>query len=546
MIFFTRLFRLIQINYLLARYAANRSVLRGCSWWLWGLSYLNPFSFLQHGKTRGESIRLALESLGPIFVKFGQILSTRYDLFPEDIVEELSKLQDQVPPFEGERAVSLIEASLGCPLQVSFSFFNKQPLASASIAQVHEARLHDGTEVVVKVLRPQIDKVIRKDIALLYYAAKLVQKFWSQSKQLRPVELVEEFEETLLGELDLVREAASASQLRRNFIESNIIYVPKIFWPYTTTNILVMERVRALPIAQLDELKKRGVNMEKLAQHGVTIFFTQVFRDSFFHADMHPGNLFVDISDPENPKYIGVDFGIMGTLSPDDQYYLAENILAFFHRDYRRIAVLHVESGWVAPDTRIDQFESAIRTVSEPIFEMPLSQISFSTLLLKLFQTAKRFNMKVQPQLMLLQKTLFNVEGLGRRLYPDLDLWKTAKPFMEKWSKKQRSVKTVVEHLRYDLHSSIEDFFKTPRLAYDVLSRLRQVQQRRAVAATEEQIPQRERSRAGIVFGVGGTLFVLSMVAWLFPHALGEQVSSLKWWGAGVGIVLMAWPRIFS
>lgn len=500
-----QIIRLIQINYALMRYAMNRPVLAGQPWWLRAISYLNPLSFLKQSKTRGESLRLGLESLGPIFVKFGQILSTRNDLLPADIVAELAKLQDQVPPFPGKKATIRIEQALGKKIEEIFIKFDETPLASASIAQVHPAKLNDGAEVIVKVLRPKIKKVIRNDIALLYFVARLTQMFWSQGKRLRPVELVAEFEQTILDELDLMREAANASQLRRNFKDSDIMYVPKIYWSQTRSDVMVMERIYGTPISNIAELKAKNTDMKKLAERGVTIFFTQVFRDSFFHADMHPGNLFVDISNPADPKYLGVDFGIMGTLGPEDQHYLAENILAFFHRDYRRIAVLHIESGWVSPDTRVDQFESAIRTVSEPIFEKPLSEISFGQLLLKLFQTAERFNMVIQPQLMLLQKTLFNIEGLGRSLYPDLDLWETAKPFMEEWAGKQKGLKRIAKTVLQEWEESTENAIKTPQLVYDVLHHI-QTQHRQTQHA--QIIESKSGSLRGFLFGVIITLIV--------------------------------------
>lgn len=504
-----QLFRLLQINYALMRYAINRPVLGGRSWWLRAISYLNPLSFLKQSKTRGESIRLGLESLGPIFVKFGQILSTRQDLLPADIVAELSKLQDQVPPFPGKKAVARIERSLGKSIHDVFSEFDETPLASASVAQVHAAKLHDDSDVIVKVLRPNIKKIIRSDIALLYLVARLTQGLWSQGKRLRPVELVAEFEQTILHELDLMREAANASQLRRNFKDSTIMYVPKVYWSYTTSDIMVMERIHGVPISDIDELKAKNTNMKTLAERGVTIFFTQVFRDSFFHADMHPGNLFVDVADPEDPRYLGVDFGIMGTLGPEDQHYLAENILAFFHRDYRRIAVLHIESGWVSPDTRIDQFESAIRTVSEPIFEKPLSEFSFGQLLLKLFQTAEQFNMVIQPQLMLLQKTLFNIEGLGRSLYPDLDLWETAKPFMEEWATKQKGLKKIANTVIEEWEGSAESALKTPQLLYNVLHHL---QNRHRQEVYERIVERKPRNVRSFFFGVLITLIIIAGV----------------------------------
>ena len=378
------------------------------------LRYLSP-TFWFNPRTRrprGERIRMALEDLGPIFVKFGQILSTRRDLLPDDLAEELAKLQDQVLPFGAEKAVAIIEASFKQPITDIFAEFEHTPLASASIAQVHTATMHDGREVVVKVVRPDIEKVIRRDLALLYVIAGKMERYWADGRRLRPMEVVHEFEKNILDELDLLREAANASQLRRNFKDSTILYVPEVDWNHCRKKVMVMERIHGVPVTNMAELKSMDIDFKRLAEMGVEIFFTQVFRDNFFHADMHPGNIFVS----NTGQYIAIDFGIMGTLNPEDQRYLAENFLAFFNRDYYRVAELHVESGWVPPDTRVDDFESAIRSVCEPIFEKPLHEISFGQLLLRLFQTARRFNMEVQPQLVLLQKTLLNIEGLGRQL----------------------------------------------------------------------------------------------------------------------------------
>src|SRR5690606_32851206 len=382
---------------------------------------------------RGERLRLALIELGPIFVKFGQILSTRRDLLPLDVADELKHLQDRVPPFSSELARQRIEQSLARPIEQVFSEFDNAPLASASIAQVHAARLHTGEDVVVKLIRPGIRPIIRQDIALLFLFARLLERFWADGKRLHPVEIVADYEHTIFDELDMQREAGNTSQLRRNFEGSELIYIPQVYWNYTAGDVLVMERIHGIPIAEVEQLKAAGTDMKVLAERGVEIFFTQVFRDSFFHADMHPGNIFVSVENPLAPQYIAIDCGIVGTLTPEDQNYLARNLLAFFNRDYRQVAALHIESGWVPPHTRIDEFESAIRTVCEPIFERPLRDISFGQFLLRLFQTARRFDMEVQPQLVLLQKTLLNVEGLGRQLYPDLDLWSTAHPFLEKW-----------------------------------------------------------------------------------------------------------------
>lgn len=469
----SRLIRLMQISFILFRYGLDELVF---SLHLFRplrfFSYLNPYQAVNKKKPRGVRIRLALEALGPIFVKFGQALSTRRDFIPIDIADELAKLQDRVASFPGEEAQSIIETCCGKPLQEMFSEFDLNPLASASIAQVHPAKLLSGQEVVVKVLRPGIYKQISKDVDLLYALADLAVRYWQPARQFRPREVVAEFEACLKDELDLLREAANASQLRRNFSNSDLLYIPEVYWQYTYSKVLVMERIYGISISDLSTLKKNGINLKKLAERGVEIFFTQVFRDCFFHADMHPGNIFVSAKNKENPQYLGVDFGIVGSLSPEDQRYLAENLLAFFKRDYRRVAELHVESGWVAEDTRINEFEGAIRTVCEPIFEKPLKEISFGQLLLRLFQTARRFNMEVQPQLVLLQKTLFNIEGLGRQLYPDLDLWNTAKPFLENWLKKQLGPRSFFRRVRKHAPYWMERLPDIPDLMYQGLRKL--------------------------------------------------------------------------
>jgi ubiquinone biosynthesis protein len=430
------------------------------------LYFLAPWNWF--GRThapRAVRIRRTLEQLGPIFVKFGQILSTRRDLLPDDIAIELARLQDQVQPFPGTQARALIEKAYGQPISEIFAEFDETPLASASIAQVHTARLHDGKEVVVKVVRPNILRVIQRDLSLLYYIAGLAERYWREGRRLRPVEVIREFETTLLDELDLLREAANASQLRRNFSGSKMLYVPEVYWPQCRREVMVMERISGVPISNVAELRTQGIDLKQLAERGVEIFFTQVFRHNFFHADMHPGNIFVGA----DARYLAVDFGIMGTLSPGDQRYLAENFLAFFRRDYRRVAELHVESEWVPASTRVDEFESAIRTVCEPIFERPLKDISFGHLLLRLFQTARRFNMEVQPQLVLLQKTLLNIEGLGRQLYPDLDLWQTAKPFLERWMSEQVGPRAFVRNLRANVPVWTETLPEIPQLLHQVL-----------------------------------------------------------------------------
>lgn len=429
--------------------------------------YLFPWNwFRRKRKPRAVRMREALEDLGPIFIKFGQMLSTRRDLLADDIADELQRLQDEVPPFPGKQARKLVEKAFATPVSELFATFEEQPIASASIAQVHAATLNTGEDVVVKVLRPDVMPIIKRDISLLYIIADLAARYSSQLRRLRPVEVVAEYEKTIIDELDLLREAANASQLRRNFETSNDLYVPEIYWDYIRKNVLVMERIYGVPIRDTKTLREKDTNMERLAAMGVEIFFTQVFSHNFFHADMHPGNIFVDIEDPQRPKYIAVDFGIIGTLSQTDKRYLAENFLAFFQRDYYKVAKLHVESGWVPPGTRIDEFESAIRSVCEPIFEKPLKEISFGQLLLRLFQTARRFDMEVQPQLVLLQKTLLNIEGLGRQLYPDLDLWKTAKPFLERWMEEQVGAKAMLRNMKDDLPYLIEKLPEMPGLIY--------------------------------------------------------------------------------
>jgi ubiquinone biosynthesis protein len=430
------------------------------------LFYLSPWTWFQRsaGITRGERLRLALEELGPIFVKFGQAVSTRRDLIPVDIADELAKLQDRVPPFGTDIAVASIERAFQRPLADMFLSFEDTPLAAASIAQVHAARLKSGEEVVVKILRPGMREVIERDLEVLDALAALTNEYWQDARRLRPIELVSEYRKTIIDELDLMREAGNAAQLKRNFFGSPLLYVPAVYWDYCRTDVMVMERIHGIIVSRVEELKARGTNIAKLAENGVEIFFTQVFRHNFFHADMHPGNIFVQIEDPENPRYAAVDFGIVGTLQPRDQHYLAGNFLAFFERDYARVAALHVESGWVPKSTRIDELESAVRTVCEPIFNKPLKEISFAQVLLRLFETARRFDMQVQPQLILLQKTLLNIEGLGRQLYPELDLWKTAQPILRQWMRERMSPRALLKQARTQLPDTIEALKQLPQL----------------------------------------------------------------------------------
>ncbi len=429
---------------------------------------------------RAVRLRQALEALGPLFVKFGQLLSTRRDLLPTDIADELARLQDQVPPFPVEEVLVTLQRVYGRPVDDVFRRFDRVPTASASVAQVHLAELPDGTEVAVKVLRPGISRVIGHDLALMYAAASLVEWIWAEGKRLRPHAVVAEFAKHLENELDLMREAANASQLRRNFEGSPLLLVPEIHWDYCAQDVMVMERMHGTPVNQTPALLEQGVDIPRLARAGVEIFFTQVFRDGFFHADMHPGNILVT---PQG-RYVALDFGIMGTLTEVDKHYLAQNFLGFFQRDYHRVAVAHIESGWAPADTRIDEFEAAIRAVCEPVFDRPLKNISFGRVLLRLFQTSRRFNVEVQPQLVLLQKTLLNVEGLGRQLDPDLDLWTTAKPFLERWMSEQVGWRGLVRRIRNEVPTWTVVLPQLPRLVHQAMSINASAQHLRADALT--------------------------------------------------------------
>ena len=459
----------------------------------------------------GERIRLALVELGPIFVKFGQAVSTRRDLLPRDVADELAKLQDRVPPFPAEEAVAILSATYGKPVDEVFARFDFEPLAAASIAQVHTAALEDGTEVIVKLLRPGVRDQIEQDLDVLYAIAGLANKYWENSKRLRPLELVAEYEKTVIDELDLMREGANAAQLRRNFQDSDMLYVPEIYWDFCRPEILVQERVYGIPISDMEALRAAGTNIQTLAENGVEIFFSQVFRHNFFHADMHPGNIFVIVDDPERPKYAAVDFGIVGTLSPSDQQYLAGNFLAFFDRDYYKIAKLHLDSGWVPPDTRIDELETAVRTVCEPIFNKPLAEISFAQILIRLFRIAQRFNMEIQPQLLLLHKTLLNIEGLGREMYPELDLWKTAQPVLRQWMDEQVGPRAVLGDLRENL-PQLRDALRELPAAIKHLADQAAVGKLQVRAHTpelkllREQLAQQQRQRFLLAIGLTATI----------------------------------------
>jgi ubiquinone biosynthesis protein len=431
-------------------------------WWLRLL--LNPILPRRDDHTSSVRLRVALQTLGPVFIKFGQLLSTRRDLLPEDLADELALLQDRVPPFPSSQAVSTIEQALGAPLDQLFATFDPEPLAAASVAQVHSATLPSGEAVVVKVLRPGIETTIREDVRLIKLLAFVVERFSRGGWRLRATEVASDYEHTILDELDLSREAGNASQLRRNFRDSGLVYVPEIHWPLTNRTVMVSERISGIPVSDIDALRARDVDLKLLAERGVEIFFTQVFRDSFFHADMHPGNIFVNAENPGDPSYLAVDCAIVGQLDERDLYYLARNLLAIFQQDYRLVARLHVECGWVPPDTPIAAFESAMRTLCEPVFERPLADISFGHMLISLFRTAGRFDMTVQPQLVLLQKTLLNIEGLGRQLYPDLNLWDTAQPFLEKWLAERFAPPAVLKRLQYEAPFWLETLPTLPDL----------------------------------------------------------------------------------
>ena len=464
--------RLLRILLVIIRYRLDDLLLElPMPWWLRPLRLLLPWRWLPRRPStlsRGARVRLALEGLGPIFIKFGQLLSTRRDLLPPDIADELALLQDRVPPFDPDQAIALVQRQLGAPVEQLFARFDRTPLASASVAQVHAARLKSGEEVVVKVIRPGLKPIIDQDVAWLFLLARLAEKASREARRLHPVEVVEDYARTIYDELDLLREAANASQLKRNFEGSTLLYVPQVHWDYCRPQVLVMERIYGVPVTDLKALAEQRTDMRLLAERGVEIFFTQVFRDSFFHADMHPGNIFVSTREPWSPQYIAIDCGIVGSLTPEDQDYLARNLMAFFKRDYRKVAQLHIDSGWVPAETKVNEFEAAIRTVCEPIFEKPLKDISFGQLLVRLFQVARRFNMEVQPQLVLLQKTLLNIEGLGRQLYPELDLWTTGQPYLERWMRQRMSPKQLLKNVQ----SQLEQVPHLAGMTRDLLERM--------------------------------------------------------------------------
>ena len=469
------------------------------------------------GRTRGENLRLALEALGPIFVKFGQVLSTRRDLLPQDISDELAKLQDQVPPFSEAKSIAIVEASLGKKLTDVFLSFDEKPVASASVAQVHFAVLKgtakypewEGREVAIKVLRPGILPIIESDLALLKVIAALLEKFSQDGRRLKPRENVEEFDTYLHDELDLMREAANASQLRRNFEKSKKLIIPEMYWDLCDVNVMVMERMHGIQISKLDELRAAGIDLKKLASDGVEIFFTQVFHDGFFHADMHPGNIFVSIDPKTFGSYIALDFGIVGALSDSDKNYLAQNFLAFFNRNYHRVAELHIESGWVPKETRVEELEGAVRAVCEPYFDRPLKEISLGIVLMRLFQASRRFNVEIQPQLTLLQKTLLNVEGLGRQLDPDMDLWKTAKPVLERWIDQQIGIRGFLGRVKDEAPHWAKLVPTIPRLLVKWLENHQERESNQVQDLMLKLIAEQKTTRQ-LIWGVG--LFVSALM----------------------------------
>jgi ubiquinone biosynthesis protein len=511
------------------------------------LFYLLPWNWWRAPRgSRAERLRRVLEDLGPIFVKFGQILSTRRDLLPEEIADEFARLQDRVPPFPGAQARAIIEAALGRPIAELFLEFDEAPLASASVAQVHSARLHDGREMIVKVIRPGIDRLIRRDLALMHLLAAMAERYSEDAQTLKPSAVVDELEKTILDELDLMREAANASQLRRNFADSDVLYVPQVAWELTRRDVMVMERITGIPVSDIARLRLEGVDLKWLAETGVELFFTQVFRDSFFHADMHPGNIFVKPAPGGATRILLVDFGIMSSLSEFDQRYLAENFMAFLKRDYQRVAELHVESGWVPAGTRVDEFEFAIRTVCEPLFDRPLREISFGTLLLRLFQTARRFNMVILPQLILLQKTLVNIEGLGRQLYPDLDLWNVARPLLERWMSDRVGLRGLLRGARDNVPRWIDRLPTLPTRLIDLVDRLRdgklQVEWRsKELEALREDL-RRDRGR-GALSMAGAALLLAGVLHYGLNPAGGTLIPALIAGGLGVLLLLLAVVR---
>ncbi|MEK9719905.1 MAG: ubiquinone biosynthesis regulatory protein kinase UbiB [Quisquiliibacterium sp.] len=507
------LIRLLKIGLVAWRYGLDEIAARGAAATLGTRSWLRLSSLLRFGRPlsapRGERLRVALESLGPIFVKFGQVLSTRRDLLAPDIADELAKLQDRVPPFASAQAIAEIERGLGRSIAEMFDGFSPEPMASASIAQVHFAQLKDGRPVAVKVLRPGMAEIIERDLALLRTAGAALMRISADARRLRPLDVIDEFDKYLHDELDLIREAANANQLRRNFENSQLLRVPEVFWDYCATNVMTMERMQGIPIGRIDQLREANIDLKKLSRDGVEIFFTQVFQHGFFHADMHPGNILVGDQGEDFNRYIALDFGIVGTLLESDKNYLAQNFLAFFRRDYRRVAQLHLESGWVPRQTRVDELESAVRACCEPVFDRPLKEISLGLVLMRLFQASRRFNVEIQPQLVLLQKTLLNIEGLGRQLDPDLDLWVTARPFLERWMKEQVGLPGLRARISLEAEQWAQSLPEIPRLLHAALSQQADPQRPEQDSRLLQQLAQEQRRTQRWLFWIIAFLAVL-------------------------------------
>ncbi len=543
----TQIIRLLHIQRVLVRHGLDELV--------FAMHLFRPLRFMgqllpwnwfrrRHAGTTGERVRRVLEELGPIFIKFGQILSTRRDMLPEEVARELAKLQDHVPPFSGRVARRLIEAAFNKRAEELFKEFDETPLASASIAQVHSATMHDGRAMIVKVVRPDIEKIIRRDLSLLHILADMAEHYWEDAQRLKPGNVVDEFEKTILDELDLQREAANASQLRRNFIDSKLLYVPQVEWELTRRSVMVMERISGIPVSNTEQLQAAGIDLKQLAQAGVEVFFTQVLRDNFFHADIHPGNIFVEPGENGRPKILVVDFGIMSSLSEFDLRYLTENFLAFLNRDYQKVAELHVESGWVPAGTRVDEFEFAIRTVCEPLFDRPLREISYGTLLLRLFQTARRFNMVIMPQLILFQKTLVNMEGLGRMLHPELDIWHTARPILERWMSQRVGLRGVMKGTRENIPHWLERLPDLPNKTIDLIERLRDGRIQFEWSSSQMEALRKELRASSIrsTHSIIGSITLLTgIVLHGFNNAPTEltQVTVLSWVLGVIGIGLL-------